>query len=553
MNKLSDTSVILPFYKKHNELEFSLHFNYTCLEKVKEVIVVFDEPDNLENNNYFKYYSKIPFVFYMNNENHPWRNPCIPINYGIQKSTGKYIIILSPETIILDNALETLLENTNDETYACGSVIFTTYNGAAYHKIYDKNRQKEIFNSPFQTKYYKGPTNYGSICCTKSNFLKVNLYTEDFFNKGWGEEDNDVREKLENINIKKKYITEAKFVHLEDKPSINRIEKKEYKKYAKSLGLTTVTIGTREFRIKQKNINNKYNNYNLYNLENKNKKLIDVKHESIIKFEANCVNNSYPIILLVQSYNEEKNVVEFLSSVNNFVDGIILLDDESTDNTYGLFDLKTNDKIIGKFQKKRNDNFNDIENRNLLLSIYEKITHQCENQWVLWLDLDERLADDYNTILTLRKNLLSNQHNFDILTASFFHMWNETHYNAEYPVSNQGVQKKYRLFKKTSLLEPYAINSSKKLHFNLCPNTKIKPSYGNFPMSIKNLGTLSKSLRINKFNSYTLNYDKNQDQGSYDHLLKNDPKLEEFVPNIIFFDYCKRFGDILYNKNDKSR
>lgn len=62
-------------------------------------------------------------------------------------------------------------------------------------------------------------------------------------------------------------------------------------------------------------------------------------------------------ILLVQSYNEERNISLFLRRNSVYFDAIILLDDDSQDQTYSL---AQNPKIILKVKKERNS-FNDIK------------------------------------------------------------------------------------------------------------------------------------------------------------------------------------------------
>jgi len=539
INKFSQTSIVLPFYKKHSELEFSLYFNHIFFEKVKEVILVFDEPEDLDKNHYLSKYPNINFVFYINSECHPWRNPCVPINHGIKNSTGEYIIVLSPETILLENSLENLLLHTTEQTFACGKIIFTTYPNVVLQQIYHPNVQNNIFNSSFNISHYKGPVSYGSICCTKANLFKANLYSEEFFDQGWGGEDDDIRKKLEDINIQKIIVNDANFIHLEDKPSIHRF----YKEF----------VTSKKDNKDQKN-HKKYNNYNhqsLNNSTNVNSKINYVDHPLIIQQEFQEIKKSYPIILLVQSYNESNNVLSFIKSVSNFVDGIIVLDDGSTDNTYELWDLKKHKNIIAKFKKTRNNTFNDIENRNLLLYLYEQITEYCDNQWIMWLDLDERLGDDLITQLIIRKNLLSNNNiDFDILKIDLCHMWNNTHYNAEYPSSRRGIQKRHRLCQQKSMAKPYHIESKQKLHFRLCPVTKKSPFYGNLPLMVQHMGTSSVELREQKFNKYTQEYDLERCQLDYGHLIKEKPMLQKFVPNSSFLSYYQYSTSLLYSRRD---
>ena len=155
---------------------------------------------------------------------------------------------------------------------------------------------------------------------------------------------------------------------------------------------------------------------------------------------------------------------------------------------------------------------------------------------VLWLDMDERLGDSENTILGLRKMLLSNYFDGDVLSVSFFNMWNNSQYNRDYPFSFEGIQKRYKIFRKIEQLKPYKIESNKKLHFQLYPSSYKTTKFKHLPISVKHLGTSSKELRIKKYKDYKM-YDKKQDQKSYEHFLQEKPRLINFTPNQSFFNF----------------
>lgn len=92
---------------------------------------------------------------------------------------------------------------------------------------------------------------------------------------------------------------------------------------------------------------------------------------------------SYPMLLLVQSYNESGRIISFLENVSPLFDGIILLDDGSNDGTY---ELARSDKLLFKCKKRRTE-FNDLQNRNLLLKLASFVNHQV----AFFLDVDEVL------------------------------------------------------------------------------------------------------------------------------------------------------------------
>jgi hypothetical protein len=511
-----DVSIIIPFYKKFEELKYSLVYNAKYFSIVREVILIIDEPIEKENVNRFLYILNynINFIIYVNSENHDWRNPAIVINFGIKQSNSTKCIIMSPESIFLNNGIQELINNTNDNTFCVGQIIFMTYkNFESYDKLH---LLKLFYKNTTRTPHYIGPVYFGSICCTKENLININSYNETFNEKGWGGEDNDIRSRLIKNNIIMKENNKICLVHLEsDIEFFNRFNN--------------------NYISKKNHCNNRYDNFlkidNLldYNLNNQifiNKTDIIIKNiSSIVDYEINnIIMNNYPIILLTQAYNEENNVVDFLNNVYNFVDGIICLDDSSTDNTWNL--LKSQ-KLLLKVKKTRNT-FNDLENRNLLLYLLDKIfiENNISVGWILWLDFDERIDTDNNFILGTRRELLSKKFRYNILNIPFFHMWTDTEYNADYPYSINGIQyhtRIVRFLKNKSMI----INTTKNLHFNLNHYEDKKFNYF-FP--IKHLSYNTKEKRLKKYDMYVNNYDKQLlYQNSYNHMLNDHPKLIKYT------------------------
>lgn len=205
-----NVSIIIPYYDKYNELRYSIEYNYEHFQKVNEVIIIIDEKiDNLESFSFLNNYN-VNFRFFMNIENHVWRNPAVVINKGIKEAKSEKIIVMSPETIIVKNSLENLIYNCDNNSFSVGKVIFMST------KSYEKYDTTSLFDlKPQRNVDIIGPVFYGSICCTKKNFEQVNYYTKEFSLNGWGGDDDNVRDKLINHGLIKKKINNSMFIHIE--------------------------------------------------------------------------------------------------------------------------------------------------------------------------------------------------------------------------------------------------------------------------------------------------------------------------------------------------
>lgn len=501
MKNKYDATLILPMYKKDKEFMYALIHNRDEFERIKEVIVIIDEnidDDRFMRLSYIQHYN-INFKFYKNTQNHEWRNPAVVINFGIKNATGKYCIIMSPESILFGNGLSNLIMNCSDTEYCLGNVSFVTYDN--YNKI---DEEKFFLNGKNDSHF--GPFYYGSICCTKKNFESVGYYDENFV--GWGGEDTEIRIRLSDNGIIRKELQNVKVIHAESNS--------EYK----------VRINNKKNFIKVKN-NEKYDNFIELNFPNVDTEkimgeLINMKNNGdILDFELKKVCKHYPIVLLAQCYNEKKRASGFIENIGKLVDCMIILDDESTDGTWNLLN---GEKIILKIKKKRYS-FNDLENRNLLLKTLENvfIKNNIGFEWILWMDFDERITQKNKKIAEFRKIILSENFNSEIIEFPLYHMWSDTEYNSSYPCSDEGVQLKKRAFKHIPKNMPYVIKSENNLHFKLVPyEGKVRT----LSLQIKEIGKKNDSLRSKKYQDYKL-YDTENIQ-KYEHFITKNYKLKKY-------------------------
>ena len=87
-----------------------------------------------------------------------------------------------------------------------------------------------------------------------------------------------------------------------------------------------------------------------------------------------------PLSLVVITKNEEENIETCLKSAYNWADEIVIVDDESTDQTVALAE-----KYADKIYHRRMDN--EGSHRNWAYT-------QAKNEWVLSLDADEYVTEE---------------------------------------------------------------------------------------------------------------------------------------------------------------
>lgn len=217
------------------------------------------------------------------------------------------------------------------------------------------------------------------------------------------------------------------------------------------------------------------------------------------------------IVVLLQTYNERTNVNDMLSNVAQYCDGIILLDDSSTDGTY---DLAHSDKLLLKAQKTRTG-FNDLENRNILLDIASFINAR----WFVFIDADERFDARFCNL----RNLVSAYPQVDTVCFWVANLWDDDKFYK--PMSDfdkndsRGLWKRLRMFKNighTQISHP-----NQKLHFTCVPYVG-KTIVGD--ILLLHHGTLHAADRNSKFEFYTSedeNWEMNRNL-NYEFLLKQE-------------------------------
>ncbi|OWP33678.1 hypothetical protein CBG55_05830 [Prevotella intermedia] len=483
-----EVSVVMPFYKKLDEFKMVLPKNQLFFQRNGiEVIIVMDEDS--EENRLIKYIKRYPFINWkviVNHDKHEWRNPSKAINVGIRNASKDFIFVCSPESEFITDAIYIMRKKLEyyPAHFAIGTVSFTAIESYT-----------ELSNSIF--------IEYGSIMAKKEAFYAVTGYDESLIK--WGGDDDNIRVRLEMQGIKKILLPEVKLLH------------KEKPKELKSRNNKNIAIKTLKrikcplvIRANSKDWGKEFNDI-AYSWEYKeiDEKVLYNYLKRFKKFQLSkeSLRKKFNSILLVQSYNEERNISLFLRRNSVYFDAIILLDDDSQDQTYSL---AQNPKIILKVKKERNF-FNDIENRNTLLELVS--FYNCK--WICFLDVDELIDKRFCDFSFTQKNA------YNILFHTV-HLWNSPkQYNVEYPYSNEGIQEHFRMFRNLGHMQ--ILTNKKALHFPLTPYVK---NIYKSKILVLHYANICPKNRLERYKRY-MKEDMALDQISYEHFLNNSPKLKE--------------------------
>lgn len=217
---------------------------------------------------------------------------------------------------------------------------------------------------------------------------------------------------------------------------------------------------------------------------------------------------SYSLIVLIPTYNESERIMDCLRSVEKYCDGIILLDDDSQDDTY---EIAHSDKLLLKAKKVRTE-FNDKQNRNILLNIasFFKV------EWFIFIDADERFDDRFADLREVMK-----RPDVDTVGVWIVNLWDSIDtYRADmvdvHPLSNNGIWFRWRMFRNRGRMQ---IHSLKKLHIMAIPyRERRKEIVSN--ILLLHVGYLSKMDRMTKHRFY-LKEDKSKILDYSDILSEN--------------------------------
>jgi glycosyltransferase involved in cell wall biosynthesis len=231
------------------------------------------------------------------------------------------------------------------------------------------------------------------------------------------------------------------------------------------------------------------------------------------------------IVALIQVKNEKDHLPEVLLHLDNYCDGIILLDDWSSDNS---FELAQSEKLLLKVRKADNVYYDNLQIRNTLL----QLAYFIDSEWLFFTDADERFAADPY----LFKQLCKIEH-ADSIIFRLVHLWDSPElFRRDLPEGFNGVLLRFRMFRHKGYMQ---IGASQEIHFPDTPITK-KSFISN--ILIKHLGLMTSQIRRIKYDRYIKQDPDGKKQGyNYNYLLTKNPDLrhlKQILPKKISFDFA---------------
>lgn len=503
-----DISVIMPFYKKAAIFSKTIATNANYLMKNGlEVIIVMDECS--EKRKVLGIINTYPFINWKiicNETTHEWRNPAKAINVGIRHAKYSNIFIFGPDSELAVDALNILKHYSlyYKDCYFVGKVTFQNTD-------FDINDVKDLKHAYFLT--------YGSLFVEKKYLEQIGGYNENL--TSWGGDDDEIRARLELISLRKMIVPEIRLLHRDEQAGHNsRTSKSHSHSNAKRLSIfypQNIFVNTSHWGGDFSNILFDYKDNSMQYQQLLS--FLDQFEDFEIKDE-NIFLDPKKIVALIPVFNEESNIVELLEHLAPLCDGIIILDDGSTDRTY---EIAQNEKLLLKLRRNRGSKIEELKIRNILL----RIAGFTRSEWFFFMDADERFHSNYNNLYKVIQNSLADSACFYLV-----HIWN---HNDRYridlveksPINEPGLLFRWRMFKN---------HGHSQIYFHRNVHVPSVPFRGNIyipPILILHYGMRDGDIRAKK----KIKYDAEEEQNEVDkfnYFLDVNPQLKNIkeIPNL---------------------
>ncbi|WP_051254061.1 galactosyltransferase-related protein [Arenibacter latericius] len=486
-------SILMSFYKKLEDFKRVLPKNAPYFERNGiEIILLLDEPT--EKRDLLAFTETYPFINFrivVNQKEHDWRNHCKVLNVGIRQASFEHILVLDPEVELVSDVVYQLRYAIDNYlgSYATGVVAFIDYQDDI-HQLKNPNWMP-----------------YGSIMAKKEDLLAIGGYDESF--EKWGGEDDQIRRRLELHGLRKIELSDAKTVHRENKSDghqerSERISSMPIRHLKHILYPKRTIFNSDDWGYDFKKVVWDWKTHK----SRRQLELYLLQFEKVHVSDKSNYNQAYQIIALIQVRNESRNLPEILRHLNDYCDGIILLDDGSTDFSY---EIAESDKILVKAKKIYSGHFDDLENRNILL----RLANFFKAEWFFYIDADERFDSRFGDI-----RVHSVQKEVDVYRFQLVDIWdNLDTYRVDMPDNrHNGIATRARMFRNKGSLQ---IHSNREIHFSAVPyaqNVRIAD------LLLLHYGNFDQEIRKDKYKIYT-SQDPDERKQAHSYAFLKDKKV----------------------------
>lgn len=438
-----DLSIVIPLCEQIETFTCTLPLKVKYFERNGiEVVLVIDKRAECKILDCIQKYPFVNWKVISGAENETSLNLVQAFNVGIRQATKQYILLIEPESEFYTDVICDLREKLDvyPEHYAIGQSLFLD--------------SREEIDEQLMEQYRDNLLSYGCTMVKKEFLEMVGGYDERFVNREESEE--NLCRRLELSGIRRLFLPGAVLVRRGD-----YLAHKEWLNTLSEKMLPEVLLPV---EINAKNKDSKSNlEMVIYDWQEHRYARLQCKDylSKLKQFEIlsdNIFDLSYPLIALIPTYNESKRITDCLRNVEKYCDGIILLDDDSTDDT---FQISHSDKLLVKAKKVRTE-FNDKQNRNILLDIASFF----KAEWFIFIDADELFYDRFMDLRNVMK-----KSEIDTIGIWIANLWDSMEtYRTDMQDTNlyskDGLWVRWRMFRNKGRMQ---IIHQRKLHFPSVP------------------------------------------------------------------------------------
>jgi hypothetical protein len=218
-------SVVMPFYRKLAEFERVVVLNAAFWSRpgIEVVIALDDAADEAGLQRLLARFPDVCWTLLVNDRAHAWRPPGCAINAGVRHSTGRFVFVHSPESAYVGDAPAMALQAAMQGAQGAGvgRVGFAQFDALDALDALDAAMKPDPHAAPAalaalfalsvpEALYLS--TFYGSLCCAREAFDAVGGYDESLAQ--WGGDDDNFRVRLEMAGWQLQACAELKLLHL---------------------------------------------------------------------------------------------------------------------------------------------------------------------------------------------------------------------------------------------------------------------------------------------------------------------------------------------------